>query len=209
MIEEERFTEGHEKKHQDELSQHFVLICLGNWGENYIHTRHNFGFMLAEHIVRARSGKFEDIGFGVYACLENFRRKLYVFKGKTFMNLSGVAAKRFLEFLSPYDPKVLIAHDDVDICFGRIKISIDGGAGRHRGIKSIIEQIGKDNIRIRMGIGRPKERQKSITDYVLEAFSEEEMEKVPKILENAHRAVEVILNETVEKAMSVFNSIVV
>lgn len=130
------------------------------------------------------------------------------------MNLSGETAKKFLDLLMRKNPEskleTLICHDDLDIPFGRIKIYRNGGSGGHNGVKSIIENIGKENIRIRLGIGEQKNVRKTDTvDYVLSKFSKNEMEKIPRILEAAYQAVETIINESVEKAMSVFNSLII
>ncbi|MCS7213216.1 MAG: aminoacyl-tRNA hydrolase [Candidatus Calescibacterium sp.] len=192
----------------------FVLICLGNWGENYKYTRHNFGFLLADHICQKLSERFISIQFGEYLHTNKLKEELYVFKGKTFMNLSGETAKKFLDLLMRKNPEskleTLICHDDLDIPFGRIKIYRNGGSGGHNGVKSIIENIGKENIRIRLGIGEQKNVRKTDTvDYVLSKFSKNEMEKIPRILEAAYQAVETIINESVEKAMSVFNSLII
>lgn len=184
-----------------------ILICLGNKGDEYKHMRHNFGFLLADYIGQETSKKFKDIKFGEYIHVENLKKDLYVFKGKSYMNTSGITAKKFLDFLSIEEHQVAVAHDDMDIPFGKIKISLNGGAGGHRGVKSIIENIGKDNIRIRLGIG--KCAGKHAVDYVLGEFSKEEMGKIPKILQMTFEAIITILNENVDKAMSLFNSKVI
>lgn len=181
----------------------FILICLGNKGSEYKYMRHNFGFILADYISQKTAEKFKKISFGEYTHIKEFKKDLYVFKGETYMNLSGITAKKFLDYLSLEDYHVGVAYDDMDIPFGKIKISINGGAGGHRGVKSIIETIGKDNIRIRLGIGRYIG---NATDYVLSNFSKDEMGKISKILDMAFEAIKTILNENVEKAMSLFNS---
>lgn len=183
-----------------------ILICLGNWGKGYEFTRHNLGFLLADHIAKKTSERFKEINFGEYLCVKNFKKDLYVFKGKTLMNVSGETAKRFLAYLKPKNYEVAIAHDDLDIPFGRIKISKNGGSGGHKGVKSVIENIGKDNIRIRLGIWSEEKEEIGAIDFVLQNFSKEEMEKLPKILDIAFDSVITILNENVDKAMSTFNS---
>lgn len=180
----------------------FILICLGNKGDEYKYMRHNFGFILADYISQKTSQRFKKINFGEYTYIKEFKKELYVFKGETYMNLSGITAKKFLDYLSLEDYQVGVAYDDMDIPFGKVKISVNGGPGGHKGVKSIIENIGKDNIRIRLGIGKGKDA----VDHVLSNFSKEEMEKIPKILDMAFEAIKTILNENVEKAMSLFNS---
>ena len=189
----------------------FVLICLGNFGKEYRETRHNFGFMLADFISEEIGLSFKDTGYGKYLSFEHESRKIFVFKGKTYMNLSGVPARRFAEdfgFIHRGQKKegieFVIAHDDLDIPFGRIKIAKNGGAGGHKGVISLIQHIGKDNIRIKMGIGKPKNME--VADYVLSKFSSSERKFVPEILRVCFDAFMTMVSESIEKAMSLFNS---
>ena len=191
----------------------FVLICLGNFGEEYRETRHNFGFMLADFISERIGLDFKDIGYGKYLSFEHGEKTIFVFKGKTYMNLSGAPARRFVEdfgFLQhgrkKQEIEFVLAHDDLDIPFGRIKIAKNGGAGGHKGVLSLIQHIGKDNIRIKMGIGKPKKGGIEIADYVLSSFSPSEKKFVPEILKISFDAFMTMVDEGVEKAMSLFNS---
>lgn len=186
------------------MKRDFVLACLGNWGKKYEKTRHNFGFILGEFIAKKLSEKFKDIDFGVFFKTKISGQQLYVFKGKTFMNLSGEPIRRFIDFFNLKNANLIIAYDDITIPFGKIKIAQNGGAGGHKGVQSVIEHLGKDNIRIKLGIGK-KRKEQNLAEFVLEEFSQEELEKLDKILDFAFSAIMTMISEGIEKAMSLYN----
>lgn len=186
----------------------FVLICLGNWGEEFTLTRHNFGFLFGDFISRKTGKNFKNLGFGVYLKLgqaDDFLHETFVFKGKTYMNLSGEPAKKFINYFLLEGAEIIVVHDDVDIPFGRVKITKNGGAGGHKGVLSIIEHIGKDNIRIRFGIGKPQDKS-NITDFVLRKFSDYEVQNLEKIFDLSFDGLKIIVNESLSKSMSIVNS---
>ncbi len=187
----------------------FLLICLGNWGDEFTYTRHNFGFLFADFISARTGTRFKNLDFGAYLKLgqaEEFMYETFVFKGKTYMNLSGETAEKFINYFSLEGAEIIIAHDDVDISFGRVKIVWDGGAGGHKGVLSVIERLGKNNIRIRLGISRPKDKS-DVTNFVLGRFSDYEMQNLKKILDLSFSGLKMIVNESLAKSMSVVNSI--
>jgi PTH1 family peptidyl-tRNA hydrolase len=153
-----------------------LIIGLGNVGVKYEKTRHNFGFLLLDQIL-------ENYGFEAKG--EKFRSNLFVgeikgiktlaIKPKTFMNLSGKAAEEIAQFYKIPLTNILVLHDDVDLAFGKIKYKVGGGSGGHNGLKSLDETIGKDYMRLRLGVGRPENKEFDTADYVLGKFSDEEM----------------------------------
>ncbi len=181
------------------------IIGLGNWGNEYLKTRHNFGFIFCDFIAEKTGEKFKDIKFGTYFETNIEGKKVFVFKGKTFMNISGETAKKFLDKFNLWKSQIIICHDDLDIPFGMIKIKENGGTGGHKGIESIVKHIGGNNIRFRFGIGRPQKHQ-DIAEYVLEEFSPNELANLSKILETGFSALITLAKEGVAKAMSLFNS---
>ncbi len=187
------------------IEQTISIIGLGNWGNDYVKTRHNFGFIFCDFIAEKIGEKFKDIKFGIYFETNIEGKKVFVFKGKTFMNLSGETAKKFLDKFNLWKSQIIICHDDLDIPFGMIKIKKNGGTGGHKGIESIIEHIGVNNIRFRFGIGRP-EKPQDIAEYVLSIFSHEELASLNQILETGFSALITLVKEGVDKAMSLFNN---
>jgi PTH1 family peptidyl-tRNA hydrolase len=122
------------------------------------------------------------------------------------MNLSGIAVIKCQRDFHVTTTDIIVVYDDVDLPCGRLRIKAQGGSGGHRGLQSIIDYIGTNEfVRLRIGIG-PKPENIDLADYVLEDFTEEELRLIDKVLDKAVEAVDVMLNEGLSKAMSVFNS---
>ena len=137
----------------------YLLIGLGNPGREYRDTRHNFGFMVIDRLIvrlNARGMKLQSKAVVTTATYED--RKLILAKPQTYMNLSGQSAQGLLNFYKIPVENMLIAHDDLDIPFGTIRIRPKGGPGGQGGMASTISQLGtKDFPRLRIGIGRPQD----------------------------------------------------
>ncbi len=160
-----------------------LLVGLGNKGLEYELTRHNFGFLLIDQIIKdyrfeVRAKKFRSEVF----VGEINDQKIVAIKPQTFMNLSGLAVEEAARFYKIETKKnILVFHDDVDLALGKIKTKIGGGNCGHNGLKSIDEKIGKDYSRLRLGVGRPSSLEFTISDYVLGKFGKEEIESVKEI----------------------------
>jgi peptidyl-tRNA hydrolase, PTH1 family len=130
---------------------------------------------------------------------------LVLAKPQTFMNRSGLAASRFLDFFDMSYKDMLVIHDDIDLEFGIIKIKEKGGDGGHKGIRSIIDAVGSDEfVRLRLGIGRPGQKG-DVSDFVLSPFSRDDRQSLDKIIENAREAVLMILCQGAKEGMNRFN----
>ncbi len=135
-------------------------------------------------------------------------RKIILAKPQTFMNLSGQSAQGLVRFYKIPLDKLLIAHDDLDLPPGTIRIRPDGGSAGQKGMESILERFGTDAFpRLRMGIGRPPGRM-SGPDYVLQEFSNSEMSIVSETLEAATEAVLCFVTDGLEAAMNKYNGTV-
>jgi PTH1 family peptidyl-tRNA hydrolase len=184
----------------------YLLIGLGNPGREYRDSRHNVGFMLADRIavrLGARGMKVQSKAIVMTAMYED--RKLILAKPQTYMNLSGQSVQGLIHFYKLPLTNVLIAHDDLDIPFGTIRIRPGGGPGGQRGMASTIEQLGtKDFPRLRIGIGRPPGRMDP-SAYVLQDFTRDEMKILSEILDRAaDAALEFVVNG-LDKAMNKYN----
>jgi len=125
-------------------------------------------------------------------------------KPMTFMNLSGEAVKKVIDFFHLGMEDVIVVHDDLDLPFGRLRFKQRGGDGGHQGIRSIIERTGRNNfLRLKVGIGRPPQGMDS-ADYVLEVFDKIEQSHLDQILSQAAESVKIMLLEGLEKAMNQF-----
>jgi PTH1 family peptidyl-tRNA hydrolase len=184
----------------------YLLIGLGNPGREYRDNRHNVGFMLVDRIavrLNARGMKVQSKAIVLTAIYED--RKLILAKPQTYMNLSGQSVQGLIHFYKLPLTNVLIAHDDLDIPFGTIRIRPGGGPGGQRGMASTIEQLGtKDFPRLRIGIGRPPGRMDP-SAYVLQDFTRDELKILSEILDRAADAALEFVLSGLDKAMNKYN----
>lgn len=183
-----------------------LLVGLGNPGAEYAETRHNLGFWLVDRLARvAGTGAFRRRYSSLFAVGELGGRRLHLLKPQTFMNLSGTAVREALRGLGLGPDALWVAHDDVDLPVGRLRIRLRGSSGGHRGVASVIEAVGTEEFgRIRLGIGRPPAGVDT-ADYVLAPFAPEERPLVEAMLDRAVEAVEVLVREGPERAMTRYN----
>jgi len=183
-----------------------MVVGLGNPGREYRDTRHNVGYMAAD--LWAASNGMTTRRFGLRSRWGSKKvrgQQIVVLKPKTYMNLSGIAVKRAIKKFKLDAQDIIIVHDDLDIPLGRIKISLKGGAGGHKGIKSIIDSLGtKDFIRVRVGIGRPP-GSADAADWVLSPFEKEEIPMRDQAVELSRAVIDSILTEGVDAAMNQFH----
>jgi peptidyl-tRNA hydrolase, PTH1 family len=184
----------------------YLLIGLGNPGREYRDTRHNVGFMLIDRlIVRLNASGMKVQSKAIVTNAMDEDRKLILAKPQTYMNLSGQSAQGLLHFYKLPVENMLIAHDDLDIPFGTIRIRPKGGPGGQGGMASTISQLGtKDFPRLRIGIGRPPGRMDPAA-YVLQDFSREEMKVLSEIIDRAADAALEFAKNGVNAAMNKYN----
>lgn len=188
------------------MTETYLIIGLGNPGREYKDTRHNIGFMLIDLLaekLNARGMKVQSKAIVISALYEE--RKIILAKPQTYMNLSGQSVQGLLNFYKIPFENLLVAHDDLDIPFGTIRIRPTGGPGGQRGMADTIEQLGtKDFPRLRLGIGRPPGRMQA-KDYVLQNFSKDEQKLLLDILSRGVEAsLEFVMNG-LNMAMNKFN----
>lgn len=190
----------------EEANFPFLVVGLGNPGREYRDTRHNIGFMVIERLcakLGARLNKVQSkalIGSGI---LEG--RKVIMAKPQTFMNLSGQSVGGLVRFYKVPLDQIIIAHDDLDLPLGTIRIRPGGGSAGQKGIASIIQQLGTQNFaRLRLGIGRPP-GQMDPADYVLQRFHSSEQDVLDLVLDRAAAAVGVFMRDGLDMAMNQFN----
>lgn len=183
-----------------------LVVGLGNPGDDYVKTRHNIGFMVADSISKANSitlnqTKFKSIiGRGTIGSED-----VIIAKPQTYMNRSGESVSSLLFFYKLEPSGCIVICDDLELPSGKIRVRGKGGHGGHNGLRSIIEQTGSQEfVRVRVGIGRPTDAS-LVSNYVLNPFSKDEIPLVEDAIEKASRAVEAIVTEGVEVAMNRFN----
>lgn len=178
-----------------------LIVGLGNPGEKYTRTRHNVGFMVMDAIASQIGGNFShDEKFeSQMSEVEIANDKIKLVKPQTFMNESGRAVSKIKSFWKIADEDIIIIHDDVDLEFGKIRIQKGGSSAGHKGVQSIIDAIGEDFWRVRIGVGKSEE---IATDaWVLQNFQDEE--NLAKIIDTAADiVVESINNGICEKTIN-------
>jgi PTH1 family peptidyl-tRNA hydrolase len=184
----------------------YLLIGLGNPGREYRDNRHNVGFMLIDRLavrLDARGMKVQSKAIVTTAAYQE--RKLILAKPQTYMNLSGHSAQGLLNFYKVPVENMIVAHDDLDLPFGTIRIRPKGGPGGQKGMASTIEQLGTNGFpRLRIGIGRPPGRMDP-SAYVLQNFSKDEFKNLSEIIDRAaDAALEFVVNG-VNAAMNKYN----
>jgi len=191
---------------QDRPRDGFLVVGLGNPGEEYRSTRHNVGFRVVD-VLAARTGndirRPEFLALTARAMLG--RTMVLMMKPQTFMNAAGRSAAAAIAALD-LEPQQLIAiTDDLDLPLGRLRVRAGGGSGGHRGIASLIDGLGTSEFpRVRIGVGRPPEGCEAV-DHVLSRFTAEEDEAARTAIGRAADAVEHIVASGVVSAMRAFN----
>ena len=184
----------------------YLLIGLGNPGREYVNTRHNIGFMLIDRLtirLDARGMKMQSNAIVITS--RYGEQKIILAKPQTYMNLSGQSVQGLAHFYKIPLENLLVAHDDLDIPFGTIRIRPTGGPGGQRGMASTIEKLGtKDFPRLRLGIGRPPGRMDP-KDYVLQDFSKDDSKLLPEVLDRATDAALTFVTDGLNRAMNKFN----
>ena len=184
-----------------------IFVGLGNPGAEYSKTKHNVGFMLADKLSEKIGAENWRNNFNALVAETFFEgEKILIVKPQTFMNLSGEAVGALTNFYKIETENLIVAHDDMDLPVGKIRLRPKGSGGGHHGIESIIQHLGgeKNFPRIRIGIGRPPQNW-TVNNHVLSPFNSEDAEKISATIENLIPAVTCIFREGIDIAMNKFN----
>lgn len=185
----------------------WLIVGLGNPGQQYANTRHNCGFraidILAEKLgCKIDKGKFQ----GLYGQATVGGKKVYLLKPQTYMNLSGRSVSQLSAYYHIPPERIIVLFDDISLPPGRLRIRSDGSAGGHNGIKSIIGEIGSQNFpRVKIGVGAKPHAEQDLADWVLSSFSAQEEKDLAFALSNAADAALCILEKGVYESANRFN----
>jgi PTH1 family peptidyl-tRNA hydrolase len=184
----------------------FLLVGLGNPGRQYANTRHNIGFLVIDRLAEKLDKGFSRVQLRSLVTDARYEgRRVLLAKPQTYMNESGVAVGALVKFFKVPLTNVLVAHDDVDLPFGTLRLRPGGGSAGQKGVASIQTRLGtQDFPRLRVGVGRPPGN-KLAAAYVLEKFSRDEAEFLPPLLDRAAEAVLTFVIDGLEKAMTRYN----
>ena len=182
-----------------------LLVGLGNPGKEHRHNRHNVGFMAIDALAAKHGltlGRVQNkaiVGDGRVA-----GRSVIMIKPQTFMNRSGDAVGPLARYYRVAPEHILVIYDDIDLPPGTVRLREKGGSGGHNGMKSIIQHLGQDFPRLRLGVGRPSGRMPPAA-YVLQDFGRDEQEVLEAMMGQTVQAVETYLVDGIELAMSRHN----
>jgi PTH1 family peptidyl-tRNA hydrolase len=168
-----------------------LFVGLGNPGSKYEETRHNIGYKVVDALVDDFGAR--DISkTAFYGALYRTASTLFL-KPTTFMNLSGKSVLPVKQFFKIDTEDIIVIHDDIDLPFGAVRFKRGGGHGGHNGLKSIDAMVGKEYLRVRIGVGKP-ERKSQVADYVLHDFSPEERVQIPVLVSHVVKACKALMH---------------
>lgn len=190
----------------------WLIVGLGNPGEQYARTRHNVGFWVINALARRAGTQPKAVGSLMHIGLGTLQgQRVALVKPKTYVNLSGRAVAQALQWTGCTLQRTIVAYDELDLPAGALRIRAGGGHGGHNGLKSIAQHAGLDFIRVRIGIGRPLIGGEPswdpdvVADWVLSPPTPADRERIEDAVARACDAIELILVEGVEAAAAAFN----
>ncbi|WP_311437933.1 aminoacyl-tRNA hydrolase [Hallella colorans] len=182
------------------------LICgLGNPGDEYAGTRHNTGFMILDAFAKASNICFEDKRYGFVAETSLKGRKIFLLKPSTFMNLSGNAVRYWLNQEKIDQSRLLVISDDVALPLGDYRLKASGSNGGHNGLGHIIQLIGTNYARLRIGVGNDYPHGAQV-DWVLSRYNEDEMQTLLPTIDTSINIIKSFVLQGINATMNQFNS---
>jgi len=180
-----------------------LIVGLGNPGQEYKHTRHNAGFWFVDQLAHDFHTSFKpDKKFhGEVAKTHIHGMDVWLLKPDTYMNLSGQSVQSLATFYKITLPQILVIHDDLDLPVGTVKLKKGGGHGGHNGLRDIMQRMGKDFLRLRLGIGHPGDKDK-VTGHVLKKASTDDQIEIEQTITEAICVLDLIVTGDVQKAMN-------
>lgn len=189
------------------VQKQYVIVGLGNPGKEYALTRHNMGYLTVQAFGNAQGWIFkEERYFEAYVAKGTVEGVIvHMLLPTTYMNLSGRAVKRYLDFFKIAHDSLIVVVDDIALAFGELRLRTMGSPGGHNGLKSIQHELETQHyVRLRMGIGMDL-ADKSLADHVLDTFTSEEQRELPIIIGSALTVLKRLIKEPVSIVMSSVN----
>ena len=188
------------------MTETYLIVGLGNPGREFRENRHNIGFMLIDRLVLRLNARMTRLQSKALVASAHYAdAKIILAKPQTFMNLSGQAVQGLAHFYKIPLSNLMLAHDDLDLPFGTIRLRPGGGAGGQKGVNSTIQRFGTQKFpRLRMGIGRPVGRMDPAA-YVLQNFAKADAQILSETLERAADALFSFVEKGIDVAMNKFN----
>lgn len=184
----------------------YLIVGLGNIGEEYLETRHNIGFKVVDALAGQNKTSFTLDRMAHYAYYKTRGKNVHLIKPTTYMNLSGKAVRYWMQELKISTQQMLIVLDDLALPFGTLRMKGKGSDGGHNGLKDIDATLGNNNYpRLRFGIGSNFQKGTQV-NYVLGKWSVEEMKALYPKIDLACEAINGFMFEGIERAMNKYNT---
>jgi len=184
----------------------YLIVGLGNIGDEYENTRHNTGFMVLDAFAKASNIHFDDKRYGFVAETSLKGRKVILLKPSTYMNLSGNAVRYWLNKENIEQSRLLVISDDVALPLGAFRLKASGSNGGHNGLGHIQQLIGQNYARLRMGIGNDFPRGMQV-DWVLGKYDEEDMKTLAPSIDTACEIIKSFVLAGIDITMNQFNKL--
>jgi len=184
-----------------------LIVGLGNPGPEHQATRHNAGFWFVDVLARRHGGKFRDYRkySGETARVSVGTEEIVLLKPTTYMNRSGLSIRQLSEFYKIAADDILVAHDELDLPVGSLRLKHGGGHGGHNGLRDTIAHIGESFWRLRLGIGHPGNKT-DVIDYVLTRAPRSEEDLIMEAVNLAADCIPLLLEQGAERAMTKLHS---
>jgi PTH1 family peptidyl-tRNA hydrolase len=184
-----------------------VIVGLGNPGPEHLVTRHNAGFWFVDLLARRHGGEFRDYRkySGETARITVSEREIILLKPTTYMNRSGLSVRQLSDFYKIAPEEILVAHDELDLPVGSVRLKQGGGHGGHNGLRDTITHIGENFWRLRLGIGHPGNKA-DVIDYVLTRAPRAEEDTILETVSTAADVMPLLLEQGAERAMTRLHS---
>jgi PTH1 family peptidyl-tRNA hydrolase len=179
-----------------------MIAGLGNPDEKYLRTLHNAGFWFVDELARKFNGSFRyEKKFDAECCKVSVGSSdIWLVKPQSYMNHSGGPVRAALDYYRVTPGELLVAHDEIDLPPGTVRLKVGGGHGGHNGIRDVIKHCGPNFVRLRLGVGHPGEKDK-VTSYVLKKASADVERAIEHNIDDAVRALEVWVDDNLNAAM--------
>ena len=185
----------------------YMVVGLGNPGMQYSNTRHNAGFIAIDALAEKYSVKIDRAKFKAFVAEATIGgKRALLMKPQTFMNLSGEAVGEAARFYKIDPSRIIVLSDDISLDVGKLRVRRKGSAGGHNGLKSINEHLGSEDYpRLKIGVGQKPHPSFDLADWVLSAFSADELKKLAEANDIIAQGVEKIILGDIDGAMQICN----